>query len=516
MMRLIKKLLLRILAVLIIILLTQHAVMGTTPEENPLKPPATNSPRDTFVGFMNNMNEAHKLIKEAEEMAEKEGGLWHSDAVKAKGKEADLAMDRAIDALNLRDIPPINRQDAGIESALMLKEILDRIELPQKHKIPGEKEVEQKSKLFKPLTRWEVPNSEIAIKLVEEGFNVNEFLFSPETIKRIREFYHKVEKRNYQPENTNPWKASPSFYKDYITTPGDLLPPKWKKWLPGWTSTLLYGQTLWQWFSLGIITSTALSIVFGIRFLVLRYIKLSHPSKRAWLALIRPSVALCMINFWEYLVDQGINITGQLLLNLLKISTVIEGGILAWLAFMIFNAIGSTVISNMPTDNKSLEAVITRNGVRLFGVMTALTVFYTTSREIGIAVGPIIASFGVSSIAIGLGVKPYIENVVGGLTLFVNRPMSIGDFCELGGVTGTVEDIGLRSTLIRTVDRKLIYVPNTVVSTSQIVNHSQRDKYTFETIISLSYDSIHEKLAETMENLRSMLAQHPKLSEERS
>ncbi len=188
---------------------------------------------------------------------------------------------------------------------------------------------------------------------------------------------------------------------------------------------------------------------------------------------------------------------------------------MAWLAFMIFNAIGSTVISNMPTDNKSLEAVITRNGVRLLGVMTALTVFYTTSREIGIAVGPIIASFGVSGIAIGFGVKPYIENIVGGLTLFVNRPMSIGDFCELGGVTGTVEDIGLRSTLIRTVDRKLIYVPNTVVSTSQIVNHSQRDKYTFETIISLSYDSIHEKLAETMENLRSMLAQHPKLSEER-
>ncbi|NET17515.1 MAG: mechanosensitive ion channel [Okeania sp. SIO1H6] len=47
----------------------------------------------------------------------------------------------------------------------------------------------------------------------------------------------------------------------------------------------------------------------------------------------------------------------------------------------------------------------------------------------------------------------------------------------IGGVIGTVEDIGLRSTLIRTQDRKLIYVPNTVVSTSQIVNHSQRDKY---------------------------------------
>ncbi len=512
MMKLIKKLLLRTLAVLIIILLTQYPVIGITKYENPLRPPATNSPRATISGFMDNMNEAYELIIEAEELAKEEEGLWHSQKVKDKGKQAILAMDRAIDALNLRDVPPINRQDFGTESALMLKEILDKIQLPKKNDIPGVEEVEVSSKLSKPLTRWEVPRSEIAIKLVEEGFNVNEFLFSPETLKRISLFYQLMEPLPYK--ETNTWKPSPGFYQLYITTPGYLLAPKWKKFLPPWTTTLLYGQTLWQWFSLGVITSISLSIVFGIRFLVLRYIKLTHPTKRAWLGLVRPSVGLWMINFWEYLMDQGINITGQLLQNLLKLSTVVQGGILAWLAFMIFNAIGTTIISNMPADNKSLEVVITRNGVRLLGVMTGLTVFYTTSKEIGIAVGPIIASFGVSSIAIGLGVKPYIENVVGGLTLFVNRPMSIGDFCELGGVTGTVEDIGLRSTLIRTIDRKLIYVPNTVVSTSQIVNHSQRDKHTFERIISLSYDSSHEKLAETMEKLRNMLAQHPKLSEE--
>lgn len=508
-MRLIKKLLLRVLTVLIIIILTQSAVISISPDNNPLRPPETNSPRTTMSGFMKNMNEAYTLIIEAKEQSEKEEGLWYSQAVKKKVDRAQLALNRAIDALNLADIPPINRQDFGTESALMLKEIFDRLELPKVNMIPGREDVVSKS-----LKRWEVPGSDIAIQLVEEGFNVNEFLFTPETVKRIKKFYELIEKYPYYESNS--WKTSPGFYRFYITTPGYLLPPKWSRWLLTPKNTvLLYGQALWQWLGLAIITFVVFAIVFGARFLLKRYIKNANPHKKVWLGLFIPALTLWMTNFWEFTINKYINITGALLNNILTLSTIVEGGVLAWFAFMVFDAIGWTIISNMPEENTSLEAILVRNGVRLLGVLAGLTIFYITSKEIGIAVGPIIASFGISSIAIGLGVKPYIENVIGGLTLFLNRPIRIGDFCEFGGVMGTVEDIGLRSTLIRTSDRKLIYVPNTVVSTSKIVNDSQRDKYSFERTLSLSYDSAYEELGQTMENLRRMLVQHPKLSEER-
>ncbi|NET28540.1 mechanosensitive ion channel family protein [Okeania sp. SIO1I7] len=514
-MRLIKKLLLRVLTVLVIIILTQSAVISISisRDNNPLRPPETDSPRQTMSAFMDNMNKAYTLIKEAEKQSEEKGGLlWHSPEVKKKGKQAQLALNRAIDALNLVDIPPINRQDFGTEYALMLKEILDRLELPKPDEIPDEKVVPQS--LTRPRTRWEVPGSEIAIELVEEGFNVNEYLFTPETVKRIREFYESI--KGYEYNKSNYWKISRGFYRGYITTPGYLLPPKWSRWLPrGRYAVLLYDQTLWQWFSLAIMTLVVFATIFGVEFLLKRYIKTANSYKKVWLGLFIPALTLWMTNFWEFIIDEHINITGAVLENLLKLSTIVEGGVWAWFAFMVLNAIGWTIISNMPQGNTSLEAVIVRNGFRLLGVLTGLTVFYTTSKEIGIAAEPIIASFGISGIAIGLGVKPYIENLVGGLTLFLNRPIKIGDFCELGGVIGTVEDIGLRSTLIRTPDRKLIYVPNTVVSTSQIVNHSQRDKYSFKRTLSLSYDSAHEELGETMENLRNILAQHPKLSEER-
>ncbi len=317
--------------------------------------------------------------------------------MRKKGYQANLALDRAIDALNLVDIPPINRQDIGTESALMLKEILDRLKLPKPNMIPSREDV-----LSKSLTRWEVPGSEIAIQLVEEGFNVNEFLFTPETVNRIIKFYELIEKYPYY--ELNSWKTSPGFYRFYITTPGHLLPPKWNRWLPRGKNTILfYGQTLWQWFSLVIMTLIAFATVFWVKFLLKRYIKIANPNKQAWLGLLIPSFTLWLITFWEFIIDERINITGALLQNLLKLSTIVQGGVLACFAFMVFNAIGSTIIFNMPEENRSLEAVIVRNGVRLLGAVAGLTVFYTTNKEIGIAVEPIIASFGISSIAIGLG-----------------------------------------------------------------------------------------------------------------
>ena len=74
-MRLIKKILLQIFTILIIILLTQYAVISISLTDNPLRPPATNSPRTTISGFMNNMNQAYTLIMEAQEQSKRERGL---------------------------------------------------------------------------------------------------------------------------------------------------------------------------------------------------------------------------------------------------------------------------------------------------------------------------------------------------------------------------------------------------------------------------------------------------------
>lgn len=78
-----------------------------------------------------------------------------------------------------------------------------------------------------------------------------------------------------------------------------------------------------------------------------------------------------------------------------------------------------------------------------------------------------------------------LENLFGGISIISDRPMRIGDICKIGDVFGTVKDIGLRSTRIRTFDRTIVTIPNAQVSTMNLENFTLRDKFWFHPIISL-------------------------------
>src|ERR1700732_5482306 len=72
----------------------------------------------------------------------------------------------------------------------------------------------------------------------------------------------------------------------------------------------------------------------------------------------------------------------------------------------------------------------------------------------------ILAGVGVGGLAVALAAQKTIENLFGGMSVITDRPVLVGDFCQFGGQVGTVEDIGLRSTRIRTLERTLVTVPN--------------------------------------------------------
>lgn len=140
-------------------------------------------------------------------------------------------------------------------------------------------------------------------------------------------------------------------------------------------------------------------------------------------------------------------------------------------------------------------------GFCLLGVVIVLIVLYIICKEIGIVIKLIIVSFGISGIVIGIGVKLCIENVVGGLILLLICLIKIGDFCELGGVIGIVENINLYLILICMLECYFIFVFNILVFIVKIVNYSKCDNFYFDKIFLLSYDSVYEDLEEIMEKL---------------
>src|SRR5205823_13595463 len=100
-----------------------------------------------------------------------------------------------------------------------------------------------------------------------------------------------------------------------------------------------------------------------------------------------------------------------------------------------------------------------------------------------------LAGLGIGGLAIGFGAQKTIENLFGGISLLGDEVFRVGDVCRFGDRTGVVEDIGLRSTRIRTDDRTLVAIPNGTVATINLENLSRRDKILFKTNLSLRVDS---------------------------
>ena len=123
----------------------------------------------------------------------------------------------------------------------------------------------------------------------------------------------------------------------------------------------------------------------------------------------------------------------------------------------------------------------------------------------------IVAGLGVGGIAIALAAQKTIENFFGGVAVVSDRPVAVGEFCKFGDRTGTVEDIGLRSTRIRTLDRTLVTVPNGQFSSMTLENFDRRDKMLFHFMLNVRRDTKPDQVRELLGSIAKILADNPKL-----
>ena len=123
----------------------------------------------------------------------------------------------------------------------------------------------------------------------------------------------------------------------------------------------------------------------------------------------------------------------------------------------------------------------------------------------------IVAGLGVGGIAIALAAQKTIENFFGGVSVVSDRPVAVGEFCKFGDRTGTVEDIGLRSTRIRTLDRTLVTVPNGQFSSMTLENFDRRDKMLFRFMLNVRRDTKPDQVRALLASIAKILAENPKL-----
>lgn len=148
---------------------------------------------------------------------------------------------------------------------------------------------------------------------------------------------------------------------------------------------------------------------------------------------------------------------------------------------------------------------------RAFKVLLAVLFIAALLHAFGVNVTTGLAALGIGGLAIALGAQKLFENLIGSLSVIADRPVRIGDFCRFGETLGTVEDIGIRSTRIRTLSRTVLTVPNGEFAALHIENYTQRDRFWFHPTLNLRYETSTDQIRYLLQELRAVLYAHPKV-----
>ncbi|WP_439102245.1 mechanosensitive ion channel family protein [Congregibacter sp.] len=140
-------------------------------------------------------------------------------------------------------------------------------------------------------------------------------------------------------------------------------------------------------------------------------------------------------------------------------------------------------------------------------IVAILIVGLVWAERAGYNMSTIIAGLGVGSLAVALAAQKTLENVIGAITLYSARPVNPGDLCRFGNIVGFVEEIGLRSTMIRTLNRTMLAVPNAVFSSVEVENFSHRDRIRYYQHIELQMTTA-DQLRVILGRLRELFLSH--------
>jgi MscS family membrane protein len=186
---------------------------------------------------------------------------------------------------------------------------------------------------------------------------------------------------------------------------------------------------------------------------------------------------------------------------------------LTWMAFRAVDVFSALVGERMEEQGRpAAKAAIPLGRRAVKALLIALAVIGLLDN-IGFNVTGLIAGLGVGGLAFALAAQKSIENLFGGVTLITDQPIRVGDFCRYGeGKVGTIEEIGLRSTRVRTLDRTLVTVPNSRFSEFELENFAVRERIRLVTTLGLRYETTPDQLRLILAELRKVLIAHPKVN----
>lgn len=212
------------------------------------------------------------------------------------------------------------------------------------------------------------------------------------------------------------------------------------------------------------------------------------------------------------LKELGLGITAARIAEGATVVTVV----IVWLLFATTNLLRDVYTGYLQARGRHNGVMLLRpvaNTTKVFIVVVALV---TWLDNIGVNVTALVAGLGVGGLAVALVLQKPLEDIFGAITLFTQQPVGIGQFCTSGDITGTIEEISLRSTRVRKINNSVVIIPNSVFATASIENISVRQRILHRQTVRLALVTSESIVRSVLGQLRDMLLTIEKVLEESS
>ena len=273
---------------------------------------------------------------------------------------------------------------------------------------------------------------------------------------------------------------------------------------------------LWQWIGLTVLLVMAVGVSWMLTALIAR---LMQPLERRFrdqlpdklgqviVGPVRLGIAITLFYAGSFLLALSLPVRSLFTAS----AKALVSAAVAWLALRLTDILVVQIEALLVARGRATAVAVLPLARRTVKVVLIAMVSLALLQNLGFNVNGLIAGLGVGGLAVALAAQETVKNFFGGIALITDQPVRVGDFCRFGDKMGTVEDISIWSTRVRTLERTVVAIPNGQFAGMQLENFAQRDRIWLHTTVGLQYGTTPEQVRCVLTDLRTMLASHPQV-----
>lgn len=504
---------LSVVAVILLVALGAPGLLSTTAQaaDNPLEPLDTSSPQATYLSFVAQVEVLEELLLS-----------YEANRTAANQAAFSSALAKTEELFELSEVASANRNEAEVAAFANLADILNRLPPPDVEEIPDADDVEESTRTEvrapsedeAPLVRsvgierYTLPGTEITITLIDDGSRAGDYLFSADTVAQLPTWREEVDGL---PVNdgvvVRDWVHEESAFT------GHLVPRSLVDALPDGLDRDFLGSPTWK-----VVTDIViLGLVGLVVWLWHRWVgRRGQPgTARGYLfRLSTPILTMLLVTAARRFMNEQVNHSGEIATAVNLLVTFVIWGSFAWAFWIATKLIVEWIIATPTISDESVDAHLLRLVAKVVSVAGAFSIAWVGLSRLGVPTVGLGIGAGVVGLAVALAATSTLENLLGGITVYADKPFAVGDRIRVDDDFGTVEEIGPRSTRIRRLDDTKVNLPNADVSRAKVTNYSERRHILFVHLIGVRYETTVAQLRTIVNAIDARLREHPRVLDE--